>query len=669
MAHSDESSARSRIHELRAQIERHNQLYYEHATPEISDREFDALLRELADLEKQFPDEASEKSPTQRVGGRPLEEFAPAKHIVPMQSLDNTYSPEELRDFIQRIHKLAEGRSTHFTIEPKVDGVAISLLFENGRLVRAATRGDGVTGDDVTQNVLTISNVPHALSGNPPARVEVRGEIYLPKAIFAQLNLERDEEGLPAFANPRNAAAGSIKQLDPAITARRGLAAVFYGVGVWDGELPPSGRDAFAAMKSWGLPVSEKILDASDADSVIAAVDEMGRLRHGFAYETDGAVIKLDSLVLRREFGSTAKAPRWAIAYKYEPERAETKLLDITVQVGRTGILTPVAELAPVLVSGSTVARATLHNEEEIQRKDIRMGDTVIIEKAGEVIPAVVEVKKDRRNGSERVFQMPSHCPSCGAAVSKEGVAWKCHSPSCGAQTRRRIEHFASRQAMEIEGLGEAIVAQLVDAGLLNGIADIYHLKKDALLALERMGEKSATNLLAAIEESRSRPLWRMLHGLGIPHIGVTSARDLASHFHTLDALVAADPNTLLNIHSIGEIMAAAIHAWFQNSDNLALIASLRQAGLNFGEADEINSSPSDNRFANSTWVLTGTLSIPREEAAETIRRLGGKVTGSVSKKTTHVLAGEEAGSKLEKARELGISVLNDADFQRMCTG
>ena len=668
MAHSDESSARSRIHELRAQIERHNQLYYEHATPEISDREFDALLRELADLEKQFPDEASEKSPTQRVGGRPLEEFAPAKHIVPMQSLDNTYSPEELRDFIQRIHKLAEGRSTHFTIEPKVDGVAISLLFENGRLVRAATRGDGVTGDDVTQNVLTISNVPHSLSGNPPARVEVRGEIYLPKAIFAQLNLERDEEGLPAFANPRNAAAGSIKQLDPAITARRGLAAVFYGVGVWDGELPPSGRDAFAAMKSWGLPVSEKILDASDADSVIAAVDEMGRLRHGFAYETDGAVIKLDSLILRREFGSTAKAPRWAIAYKDEPERAETKLLDITVQVGRTGILTPVAELAPVLVSGSTVARATLHNEEEIQRKDIRIGDTVIIEKAGEVIPAVVEVKKDRRDGSERVFQMPSHCPSCGAAVSKEGVAWKCHSPSCGAQTRRRIEHFASRQAMEIEGLGEAIVAQLVDAGLLNGIADIYHLKKDALLALERMGEKSATNLLAAIEESRSRPLWRMLHGLGIPHIGVTSARDLASHFHTLDALAAADQNTLLNIHSIGEIMAAAIHAWFQNSDNLTLIAALREARLNFGEADEITSSPSDNRFANSTWVLTGTLSIPREEAAETIRRLGGKVTGSVSKKTTHVLAGEEAGSKLEKARELGIPVLNDADFQRMCT-
>ena len=668
MAHSDESSARSRIHELRAQIERHNQLYYEHATPEISDREFDGLLRELADLEKQFPDEASEKSPTQRVGGRPLEEFAPAKHIVPMQSLDNTYSPEELRDFIQRIHKLAEGRSTHFTIEPKVDGVGISLLFENGRLVRAATRGDGVTGDDVTQNVLTISNVPHALSGNPPARVEVRGEIYLPKAIFAQLNLERDEEGLPAFANPRNAAAGSIKQLDPAITARRGLAAVFYGVGVWDGELPPSGRDAFAAMKSWGLPVSEKILDASDADSVIAAVDEMGRLRHGFAYETDGAVIKLDSLILRRQFGSTAKAPRWAIAYKYEPERAETKLLDITVQVGRTGILTPVAELAPVLVSGSTVARATLHNEEEIQRKDIRIGDTVIIEKAGEVIPAVVEVKKDRRDGSERVFQMPSHCPSCGAAVTKEGVAWKCHSPSCGAQTRRRIEHFASRQAMEIEGLGEAFVAQLVDTGLLNGIADIYHLKKDALLALERMGEKSAANLLAAIEESRSRPLWRLLHGLGIPHIGVTSARDLASHFHTLDALAAADPDTLLSIHSIGEIMATAIHAWFQNSDHIALIADLRQAGLNFGEADEITSALSDNRFANTTWVLTGTLSIPREEAAETIRRLGGKVTGSVSKKTTHVLAGEEAGSKLEKARELGIPVLNEADFQRICT-
>jgi len=658
--------ASTRVLELREQIERHNSLYYEHAAPEISDREFDALLRELADLELAHPELASEDSPTRRVGGKPLEEFAQATHIVPMQSLDNTYSPEELREFVTRVRKLAEGRSIHFTVEPKVDGVAISLLYENGRLVRAATRGDGVTGDDVTQNVLTISNIPHRLHGEAPGQIEIRGEVYLPKAIFERLNAERDEEGLPPFANPRNAAAGSIKQLDPAITASRKLAAVFYGTGAWTGEQPATGREMFAKLQKWGLPISEKILEGLDEDSVNAAVQKMGELRHDFAYETDGAVIKLDSLALRREFGSTAKAPRWAIAYKYEPERAETKLLDITIQVGRTGTLTPVAELQPVFVSGSTVSRATLHNEEEIQRKDIRIGDTVLIEKAGEVIPAVVEVKKELRNGSERIFEMPGTCPSCGGHVSKEGVAWKCTNHSCGAQLRRRIAHFASKQAMDIEGLGEALVSQLVDAGLLKSLADIYTLDRESLLALERMGEKSASNLLSAIEQSRKQPLWRLLNGLGIPHIGVTSARDLASRFQTLDALASASDETLLTIHSIGEIMASAIHGWFQSPENRSLLESLRAAGLNFGEADA-PSAPSDNRLEGTIWVLTGTLSISREEAAETIRRLGGKVTGSVSKKTTHLLAGEEAGSKLEKARELGVPVLDEVTFRQLC--
>ena len=658
--------ASTRVLELREQIERHNRLYYEHAAPEISDREFDALLRELADLELAHPELASEDSPTRRVGGRPLEEFASAAHIVPMQSLDNTYSPEELREFVTRVRKLAEGRSIHFTVEPKVDGVAISLLYENGRLVRAATRGDGVTGDDVTQNVLTISNIPHRLHGEAPAQIEIRGEVYLPKSIFERLNAERDEEGLPPFANPRNAAAGSIKQLDPAITASRKLAAVFYGTGAWTGEQAATGREMFAKLQKWGLPISEKILEGSDEDSVNSAVQQMGDMRHDFAYETDGAVIKLDSLALRREFGSTAKAPRWAIAYKYEPERAETKLLDITIQVGRTGTLTPVAELQPVFVSGSTVSRATLHNEEEIQRKDIRIGDTVLIEKAGEVIPAVVEVKKALRNGSEKIFEMPGTCPSCGGHVSKEGVAWKCTNYSCGAQLRRRIEHFASKQAMDIEGLGEALVSQLVDAGLLKSLADIYTLDRESLLTLERMGEKSAANLLSAIEQSRKQPLWRLLNGLGIPHIGVTSARDLASRFQTLDALAKASEETLLTIHSIGEIMASAIHAWFQSEENRSLLESLRAAGLNFGEADA-PSAPSDNRLEGTIWVLTGTLSISREEAAETIRRLGGKVTGSVSKKTTHLLAGDEAGSKLEKARELGVPVLNEVAFRQLC--
>ena len=662
----DKSGVRERIDRLRAEVERHTELYYQHAAPEISDQEFDALLRELQDLEDQHPEFASEDSPTRRVGGKPLEEFAPAKHLVPMQSLDNTYSPGELREFVARIRKLAEERAIHFTIEPKVDGVAISLLYENGRLVRAATRGDGVTGDDVTQNILTISNIPHRLRGAAPSRVEIRGEVYLPKSVFAALNAARDEEGLPAFANPRNAAAGSIKQLDPAITASRKLAAVFYGTGIWEGDLPATSREMFCCLEKWGLPVSEKILEAHDEESVIEAVDELGRVRHSFAYETDGAVVKLDSMALRREFGSTAKAPRWAIAYKYEPERAETRLLDITVQVGRTGTLTPVAELEPVFVSGSTVSRATLHNEEEIQRKDIRIGDTVLVEKAGEVIPAIVEVKKDLRDGSERVFQMPANCPACHGAVHKEGVAWKCSNPSCGAQIRRRIEYFASKQAMDIEGLGEALVNQLVDAGLLKNLADIYSLEKDRLMSLERMGEKSAANLLAAIEESRSRPLWRLLNGLGIPHVGVTSARDLAAHFGTLDALRSATVETLLGIHSIGDVMAEAIHGWFLNSSNLKLIESLRAAGLNFGESD-VQTTPSDHRLAGTIWVLTGTLSISREEASEMIRRLGGKVTGSVSKKTTHLLAGEEAGSKLEKAREFGIPVLSEAEFRALC--
>ena len=660
-----DATATERIRDLRAQIDHHSRLYYQHNAPEISDRAFDSLLRELQDLEREHPALADSSSPTQRIGGTPLEEFAPAKHLVPMQSLDNTYSPDELREFIARIRKLAEGRSSPFTIEPKVDGVAISLLYESGLLVRAATRGDGTTGDDVTQNVRTISGIPHKLHGHPPAQVEVRGEIYLPKTVFATLNAERDEEGLPPFANPRNAAAGSLKQLNPAITASRKLAGVFYGTGAWQGDQPTTGRDMFAALAAWGLPVSEKILHAEDEQSVIAAVNTLGDIRHGFAYETDGAVVKLDNLALRREFGSTAKAPRWAIAYKYEPERAQTILLDITIQVGRTGTLTPVAELQPVLVSGSTVSRATLHNEEEIQRKDIRIGDTVLIEKAGEVIPAVVEVKKDLRSGNERIFHMPAHCPSCAAPVHKDGVAWKCTNPICPAQVRRRIEHFASKPAMNIDGLGEALVNQLVEANLLRGIADIYHLGKAPLLALERMGEKSATNLLAAIDASRSQPLWRLLNGLGIPHIGVTSARDLASRFHTLDNLQAADIPTLLAIHSIGETMAQAIHAWFHHQSNLDLLASLRAAGLNFGASDEAPPT-SDQRLAGTTWVLTGTLSLSREEASETIRRLGGKVTGSVSKKTTHLLAGEDAGSKLDKARELLIPVLSESDFHTL---
>ncbi|MFA7234703.1 MAG: NAD-dependent DNA ligase LigA [Terrimicrobiaceae bacterium] len=652
-----------RIQELRKQIERHNRLYYEEAAPEISDRAFDALLKELQELEALHPDDAP--SPTKHVGGRPLLQFENVRHVVPMQSLDNTYSATELLEFLARVRKLAGELLLSFTIEPKIDGVAIALLYEDGKLVRATTRGDGTTGDNVTQNILTISNIPATLKGSAPERIEVRGEIHMPKSVFIRLNRERDEQGLPAFANPRNTAAGSLKQLDPALVAGRGLAGIFYGFGAWAGPKPPKGSLVLKLFQNWGLPVSEKVLVAESDGDVVAAVEELGRMRHDFAYETDGAVIKLDDIRLRDELGSTSKAPRWAIAYKFEPEQAETRLRTITIQVGRTGVLTPVAGLYPVLVAGSTVSRATLHNEEEILRKDIRVGDTVLVEKAGEVIPAVVGVRKDLRDGSEKEFEMPDTCPSCGSKVIRDGVAWRCVSPACPAQLRRRIEHFASRGAMDIEGLGEALVGQLVEAGLLKGLPDIYSLTKEQLLELERMGEKSASNLLQAISESKSRPLWRLVNGLGIPHVGVASARDLAARYRTLDTLAGADRESLLKVHDIGDIMADAISAWFRAPATREVLEALRSHGLNFGEADE-NQTAVGNPLAGTIWVITGSLSIPRDEASEMIRARGGKVTGSVSKKTTHVLAGAEAGGKLDKARELGVLILDEVAFREL---
>jgi len=650
-----------RVARLREEIQRHNARYFQDAQPEIGDREYDTLVSELRQLEETHPEFRKSDSPTDRVGGEPLDAFSAVAHLVPMQSLDNTYSAAELREFLARVVKLTTRADLSFSIEPKVDGVAISLLYEKGHLIRAATRGDGTRGDDVTQNIRTIRGVPHVLNGIAPDQVEVRGEIFLPKAEFERINHQRDEGGLPAFANPRNAAAGSLKQLDPQSVAKRGLAGIFYGFGAWSEDPPRTGLAMFQAFRKWGLPIPEVILQANTPDDVLAAVEEIGRLRHGFAYETDGAVVKLDDLTLRLKLGATAKSPRWAIAYKYEPERAVTRLLAITIQVGRTGVLTPVAELQPVLVSGSTVSRATLHNEEEIARKDIRIGDFVVIEKAGEVIPAIIEVKNDLRTGAEIVFHMPATCPSCGEPVVKDGVAWRCINPACPAQLRRRVEHFASRGAMDIEGLGEALVAQLVEARLIKTISDIYRLESPTLLTLERMGKKSADNLLAAISASRDRPLSRLLHGLGIPHIGISSARDLATRYRTMDALAAADVPSLLDVHDVGEIMAVAIYEWFRTPSATSLLEELRHAGLNVeeGSAEEMSQS-----LANTTWVITGSLTMARDEVADMIRARGGKVTGSVSKKTTHVLAGEEAGSKLTKAEELGIPVLDEAAFR-----
>ena len=671
-AGSDSGSAEPRIAELRRRIAHHDRLYYEQAKPEISDRDYDALYRELVDLERAHPKLIAPDSPTQKVGGRPQGAFEQVRHLVPMQSLDNTYSAEEITDFVDRLQRLLPGEKIPMTIEPKVDGVAIALLYEKGHLVRAATRGDGTMGDEVTRNIRTIACIPAKLHGKSiPDTLEVRGEIYLPKETFARINAERDEQGLPTFANPRNAAAGTLKQLDPNIVAERKLSAVFYGYGKVEPEsaLPERMEEFFGQLKAWGLPVNPRHWLALNAGEVMEAIRELGEIRRDFAFETDGAVIKVDRIAQHARLGSTSKAPRWAIAYKYEPERAKTRLLDITIQVGRSGVLTPVAELEPVLVAGSTVSRATLHNEEEIARKDLRIGDRLLVEKAGDVIPAVVAILTADRDGSEKVFHMPKHCPVCHAPVSRtEGeVAVRCANPGCAAQVRRRIEYFASRSSMDIAGLGEAVVAQLCEAGLLHDVAGLYDLRAEQLLPLERMGEKSVTNLLAAIEASKQQPLWRLLAALGIPHVGVTVSRTLASSFGTIDRLSAASAEELCAVEEIGEIMASAIHGWFRDPEVAKLLGKLRAAGLNFGERDPKESAPAaEGPLKGTIWVLTGTLSIPREEAAEMIRDKGGKVSGSVSAKTTYLLAGDEAGSKLTKAEKLGVKILNESEFKNL---
>lgn len=669
MGDSDLQQARDRVAKLRREIEGHNRRYYEEDAPTISDLEYDGLYRELTDLEQRFPELASAESPTRRVGGKALEAFTQVKHRTPMLSLDNTYSEQEVAEFYARMEKLLPGAQIPVIIEPKIDGVAVSLLYENGVLKYAATRGDGAVGDDVTQNVLTIRGVPERLKPGHPALLEARGEVFMTKEGFKKLNEDRAEAGQQVFANPRNAAAGSLKQLDPAIVRQRPLGLVFHSFGAIEGAQVATHSDGMALFERVGLKCSDRVWRANSVNGILEAIHELDGLRHDFAYETDGAVVKVESFEQRQELGFTSKSPRWAMAYKYKPEQEVTKLKDIVVQVGRTGVLTPVAELEPVFVSGSTVARATLHNEEEIARKDIRIGDTVVIEKAGEVIPAVVGVKKEVRNGSERVFQMPEHCPECGSHVVRdpELVAVRCVNASCPAQVRRRLEHFASRGAMDIEGLGESMVGLLVEHGFVRDLATIYQLDELKLASLPRTGSKSISNLLGAIRESKGRPLWRLLFGLGILHVGVTASRGLAGRFQTLDRLMEAPIEELRRIPDIGEVMGLSIHQYFRDESNRAMIEHLRQCGLNFGERDE--HEPVGAGLLGTTWVITGTLSQPREEIAELIRKQGGKVSGSVSKKTSFVLAGEEAGSKLEKAKELGVRVVGEAEFREMMEG
>ncbi|MBL9174160.1 MAG: NAD-dependent DNA ligase LigA [Verrucomicrobiales bacterium] len=665
-----------RHRQLVEELRRHEHAYYVLHRPVISDAEFDRLERELKDLEARHPDWVSADSPTQRVGGSVSEGFRSVRHTVPLMSLDNTYSPDEVKAFLARAEKQLPGEALEWTVEPKVDGLSISLRYEQGVFVQGATRGDGTTGDDVTSNLRTIRSLPLKLR-EAPALLELRGEIYLPLAGFRRLNAERESAGEEPFSNPRNAAAGSLKQLDPRITAQRPLALVSYGIGAVSGvEVPADQAGLLQWLGQLGLPIPEHVTVARSTDEVLHAISELDRIRRDFGYETDGAVVKLNRLSLRDRLGFTAKAPRWAMAYKYASEQAQTRLRSITVQVGRTGKLTPVAELEPVFLAGSTVARATLHNEEEIRRKDIRIGDQVVIEKAGEVIPAVIRSLPECRTGAEVLFTLPRTCPECGTPVTREstadgeGVDWRCPNLDCPAQVRGRIGHWCSRGAMDIDGAGDVLVAQVVQQGLVRDVADLYRLRAPEVQDLERMGEKSAKNLIEAIEVSKSRDLWRLVFGLGILHVGAGAAKALARAFPDLDSLAAAGASQLCEVPDIGDVIARSVEEWFADPRNRDLIGRLRQAGLNLSSStyrppDVASTGP----LSGKTFVLTGTLpSLSREAATAEIERRGGRVASSVSRKTDYVLAGAEPGSKIEKARQLGIPILSEADFVNLCS-
>jgi DNA ligase (NAD+) len=659
------AEAASRAAFLRQEIDKHNRLYYVEARPVISDQQFDALLKELQDIEARFPDLVTPDSPTQRVGGAPLEGFVQIRHTVPMMSLDNTYSEEEMTAFFARLQKGLGREKIDCVLEPKVDGVAISIRYENGLLKHGVTRGDGQTGDDVTNNLRTIKSLPLRLPADAPQNFEVRGEVFMPKAGFARLNQEREEAGEPTFANPRNSTAGTLKLLDPKIVAKRPLDIVFYGLADASDMPVESQTDVHALLDRAGLRKADLIWHASTAEELIAAIRDLDEKRRSLPYETDGAVVKVNSFADQRELGFTSKAPRWAIAYKYQPEQAETRLLAVDIQVGRTGALTPVARLEPVFVSGSTVSNATLHNFEEIERKDIRIGDHVIIEKAGEIIPAVVSVKTEKRTGEEKPVVAPLHCPVCGTSVHRdeEQVVIRCPNPHCPEVVKRRIEHFVSRGAMDISGLGESVVAQLVDLKLVRDVADLYQLNELLLARLDRVGTKSIDNYLKAIEQSKAQPAWRLVFGLGILHVGAGGARKLLEHFGSIDAVAAAGVEELVQCPDIGEVVAQSLHEWFRDPVNQELLGRLKAGGLTFAQKEV--TAASDN-LAGTTWVITGTLSEDRETIADTIRSHGGKVSSSVSGKTTYLLAGSDAGSKLDKATKLGVKVIAEPEFRAM---
>lgn len=658
---------------LRKEIRHNEYLYYVLDAPEITDAEYDRMMVRLREIEAEYPDSVPADSPTQRVGGRASSQFTEVRHLEPLLSLGNVFSAEELRAFDERVKGgLPEGSRVEYVMEPKIDGLACSLIYENGRLVRAATRGDGTVGENVTANVRTIRSIPLVLKAPEgetlPELLDVRGEVYMPRHAFMQLNEQRAERGESEFANPRNAAAGSLRQLDPQVTASRSLSFfAYYLVGEGARE---KHSESLAALARYGFKVSENYKVVENIDAAIKYIADFNELRQGLAYDTDGAVIKVNDVYQQRILGATGKDPRWATAYKYPPEQAETTLEDIDWRVGRTGVLTPTAVLTPVKLSGSVVSRATLHNEDFIRSKDIRIGDRVLINKAGEIIPEVLRVVTEKRTGEEKEVEIPTKCPDCGWSVERKGAeaAIRCTNPHCPALGREGLIHFVSREAMNIEGCGPSVINALLDAGLVRDAADLYSLKKEDILKLERMGERSADKLLAAIAASKANELDKLLFALGIRHVGAKVARTLAVEFGSMEALLTAEAEQLAAIRDIGAVIAESVVTWLSVPTNRDLLERLAAAGLTMTFTAPASSE--DNPFFGKTLVFTGTMpTLGRAEAKTMAQDVGAKVSGSVSKKTDYVIAGAEAGSKLEKAQALGVTVLDEAEFLKMLKG
>ena len=654
--------AQKEILKLRKEIEKNSKLYYVYDAPVISDYEYDMLMNRLKALEAEHPELITPDSPTQRVGGEALSQFEPVQHQVPLESLTDVFSYDELFSFGERMDSML-GSAHDYVVEPKIDGLSMSLEYENGIFVRGATRGDGITGENVTENLRTVRSLPLRIE-NAPQRLIVRGEVYMSKTVFEELNAQREIKGEALLANPRNAAAGSMRQLDPKVAASRKLDIICFNLQYSSGEAYQTHAETLDAMKAMGFPV----VPYSHYDNIrdcVERIEWLGENRGELPYEMDGAVIKINSLSQRQELGSTAKAPRWAVAFKYPPEKKESKVLDIVVQVGRTGVLTPKVIVEPIRLAGTTVSAATLHNQDNIDRLDLRIGDTVLLQKAGEIIPEVLSVNKAKRPEGTVPFVLPSVCPECGSPVvrDEDGAALRCTSPECPAQRLRNLAHFASREAMDIEGLGISVCESMIRAGLLTSAADLYYLKAEDIASLDRLGDKSAANLIRAIENSKQAGLARLLCAFGIRQVGQKAAKVLAGYYPDLDSLMAADVESLTSIPDVGAITANYLIEWFDNPQSQHLIRRLRDAGVDFSSHEE----KKDSRFAGLTFVLTGSLQrFTRDEASEIIESFGGKASSSVSKKTSYVVAGENAGSKLTKAEELGIRILSEEEFAGM---